>query len=134
MGEDIKILEELNEHLKQQPLNCDVYIREDDRTALENLLKRYKELEKENEILNGLDKSHSKQIAMMSERHFKDREKIKNSIPISYIKEKINEYLEFDKEHKIYTKDGRENFTFEYFKAVTLKELLKEGGTTNEKN
>lgn len=42
------------------------------------------------------------------------------------IKEKIEEYLEFDKKHKTYTKDGRKNFTMEYFKAKALEELLQE--------
>ena len=43
------------------------------------------------------------------------------------IKDKIEEYLEFDKKYKSYTKDGRENFTIEYYKAKTLEELLEEG-------
>lgn len=42
------------------------------------------------------------------------------------IKEKIEEYLQFDRENKTYTKDGRENFSMQYFYARALEELLKE--------
>ena len=48
-----------------------------DKMALKYLLKRYKELEQENERLNKLDLSNSKLIANMSERHYHDREKNK---------------------------------------------------------
>lgn len=41
------------------------------------------------------------------------------------IKDKIKEYLEFDKKYKTYTKDGRENFSMAYFKAKALQELLE---------
>ena len=51
-------------------------------------------------------------------------EYVENSIPISVIQNRRNEYLDFDKKHKTYTKDGRENFTMEYFKAKALDEIL----------
>lgn len=46
---------------------------------------------KENEKLKALDSSNSKMIANMSKRHFQDREKIRNSIPIQKVKDKIEE-------------------------------------------
>lgn len=51
----------------------------------------YFKLQKENEKLKALDSSNSKMIANMSKRHFQDREKIRNSIPIQKIKDKIEE-------------------------------------------
>ncbi|MEE1059242.1 MAG: hypothetical protein U0K92_07660, partial [Treponema sp.] len=45
------------------------------------------------------------------------------------IREKIKELMEFDKKYKTYTRDGRENFSIEYFKAKTLQELLEEANT-----
>lgn len=47
---------------------------------------------KENEELKALDLRNSKIIANMSTRHFQDREKIRNSIPIQKIKDKIEQY------------------------------------------
>ena len=52
--------------------------------AIENLIARNKELEER-------DLRKDELIANMSERHFHDREKIRNSIPKSVIKEKIEE-------------------------------------------
>ena len=49
-----------------------------------------------------------------------------NSISKDKIREKIEEYLQFDRENKTYTKDGRENFSMQYFYARALEELLKE--------
>lgn len=54
----------------------------------------YFKLQKENEKLKALDSSNSKMIANMSTRHFQDREKIRNSIPIQKIKDKIEEIQE----------------------------------------
>lgn len=53
---------------------------------------------------------------------------IENYIPKQKIKDKIEEYLEYDKKYKTYTKDGKENFTMEYFKAKALQELLESEG------
>lgn len=78
--ERIKDLEEINEAHKKE--NGD-------------LRERVKELEKENKRLNELDVSNNKLIANMSERHFHDREKIRNSIPKSLIKEKIEEIKKY---------------------------------------
>lgn len=49
------------------------------------------DLIKENEKLKALDLSNSKIIANMSTRHFQDREKIRESIPIQKVKDKIEE-------------------------------------------
>ena len=49
-------------------------------------------LKSENEKLKALDLRNSKIIANMSTRHFQDREKIRNSIPIQKVKDKIEEY------------------------------------------
>ena len=51
-------------------------------------------LQKENEKLKELDLSNSKMIANMSERHLHDREKIRNSIPVQEVKDKIEELKE----------------------------------------
>lgn len=52
------------------------------------------DLIKENEKLKALDLSNSKIIANMSTRHFQDREKIRESIPIQKVKDKIEELKE----------------------------------------
>lgn len=90
--------------------------------SIENLLaerkqdkEKIKELEAKLEFKEYGDLDNLKFEEYMNE--FISKEKIKN---------KINEYLKFDKKHKTYTKDGRENFTLEYFKAKTLKELLED--------
>ncbi len=57
----------------------------------ETILSDYKRVLKENEELKALDLSNSKIIANMSTRHFQDREKIRESIPIQKVKEKIEE-------------------------------------------
>lgn len=65
------------------------------------------------------------------ERYFKLKEENKElqykyDLLMKKIENKIEEFLEYDKKCKTYTKDGRENFTLEYFKAKTLQELLEE--------
>lgn len=57
---------------------------------LEHILSDYKRVLKENEELKVSDSSNSKIIANMSTRHFQDREKIRNSIPIQKIKDIFN--------------------------------------------
>jgi hypothetical protein len=83
--------------------------------ALQNLLDEKNEeiehLQKENE-------EYSKQMDLdYVDKNFVSREKIEN---------KIKEYFEYDKKHKTYTSDGRENYTYEYYKALTLQDLLRE--------
>lgn len=51
---------------------------------------------------------------------------VKNSMPKEAIEKKIEEYFEYDKKHKRYMSDGRECYTNEYYKALTLQELLEE--------
>ena len=141
MEEDIKLLEYLLEHSESTLLD-------DEALALENLLKRYKELEEE---VESQDKTIDKLVEEQEERekYVHSLEELKNNyinpskarisyydtkkgtevviegfIPISVIQNKRNEYLDFDKKYKTYTKDGRENFTMEYFKAKALDEIL----------
>ena len=81
-------------------------------------------LKSENEKLKALDLRNSKIIANMSTRHFQDREKIRNSIPIQKVKDKIEEYK----------KDGIiKNQTMPYvgeyikhFEIKALQELIEE--------
>lgn len=56
--------------------------------AIDHILSDYKRILKENEKLKALDSSNSKMIANMSKRHFQDREKIRNSIPVQKVKDK----------------------------------------------
>ena len=63
--------------------------------TISNLVER---LQKENEKLKVSDSSNSKIIANMSTRHFQDREKIRNSIPVQKIKDKIEELKQQDRE------------------------------------
>jgi len=57
----------------------------------EIVLNLIEKLQKENEELKALDLSNSKIIANMSTRHFQDREKIRKSIPVQKVKDKIEE-------------------------------------------
>lgn len=66
----------------------ETWLDDDDIKFLVNSIEK---LQKENEKLKALDSSNSKMIANMSKRHFQDREKIRNSIPIQKIKDKIEE-------------------------------------------
>lgn len=68
-------------------MGCFYY--KDIQQAIEHILSDYKRILKENEKLKALDSSNSKMIANMSKRHFQDREKIRNSIPVQKIKDKI---------------------------------------------
>lgn len=62
--------------------------------AIDTVLKLVERLQVENEKLKVSDSSNSKIIANMSTRHFQDREKIRNSIPVQKIKDKIEEIQE----------------------------------------
>lgn len=76
-----------------EEVGCHVFFDEDLCKAIEHILSDYKRILKENEKLKALDSSNSKMIANMSKRHFQDREKIRNSIPVQKVKDKI-EFLE----------------------------------------
>ena len=124
MEEDIKILEDLKNKWELNAFGDMVNVLSlDEIKAIENLLKRYKELEEENKRLNN----HNL-IGRIDAIKIEDLESVLKPyyIPISVIQNKINGYLEYDKIYKTHTSDGRENFTMEYFKAQTLKELLEE--------
>ena len=83
---------------------------------IDTLRVRYKELEEENKKYPiKLNDEIYRRVIENAQKEF---------IPISVIQNKRNEYLDFDKKHKTYTKDGRENFTMEYFKAKALDEIL----------
>ena len=58
---------------------------------IEIVLNLVEKLQKENEKLKALDLYNSKMIANISARHFQDKQKIRNSIQIQNIKEKIEE-------------------------------------------
>jgi hypothetical protein len=135
MKENIKILEELKDILNDNmPEAGDSYLMNNIRElrikeiqAIENLIKRNKELEeelmqKDLEII-GTEEYTKASMKEIIEHYYTANE---DCISKSVIKEKIEEYLEFDKKSKTYTKDGRENFTIEYFKAKTLEELLED--------
>lgn len=79
-------------------------------------------LEKENKELRKKVKELEIDLTTVYIKGIEDgKEKYKQKI-----KDKIKEYLDYDKKHKTYTKDGRENFTMEYFKAKALQKLLQE--------
>ena len=87
---------------------------------LEEAVKELKNIWKETDFENS-----KRRIAI--ETVLKKLEKLqKETIPKKKIEDKIKEYFEYDRKHKTYTKDGRENFTIEYYKAKTLQELLEE--------
>lgn len=84
------------------------------------LVENIEKLQKENEELKALDLSNSKIIANMSTRHFQDREKIRESIPVQKVKEKIEE---LDKKVKDYQcVENRINL----YQRKVLQELLEE--------
>ena len=73
----------------------DAKIGKEDDFQIESILfylKDYKRVLKENEELKVSDSSNSKIIANMSTRHFQDREKIRNSIPVQKIKDNLLKY------------------------------------------
>ena len=87
----LKENEELNNRCKNLDEEAQAYVEElmGDSTLKDRIINR---LNKENEELKALDLRNSKIIANMSTRHFQDREKIRNSIPIQKIKDKIEQY------------------------------------------
>lgn len=78
------------------------------------------DLIKENEKLKALDLSNSKIIANMSTRHFQDREKIRESIPIQKVKDKIEE---IDK--KIKREENEKVVIYLHKQRKILQELLE---------
>lgn len=99
MEEDIKILEELKKDFislisKRNGFVIERDKREKEVRALENLLTRYKQLEEENEKLNQLKEKHNVRIndlcALVDNFAY-------NSIPVSLVKEKIEELEKKDK-------------------------------------
>lgn len=93
MEEDIKILKEMLNDLKERHLPEDVYILKEERTALENILK-------ENEHLNNSIRILLKTCQMIQG----------NSIPKSVIREKINKrQSELVQELKTFKDDIRLN-------------------------
>lgn len=81
MEEDIKKVEYLIECLNNYPLPYDVYISEEDKKAIENLLKEYRELEKFRDIT--LMKSNTKFANVIKDSIYFDyipKEKVKNKI------------------------------------------------------
>lgn len=89
--------------------------------AIETVLKAYKEQERENQMLkntkNNCPHLNTSGVSCNIKEHYIEKDKIR---------EKIKEYLEFDKKYKTYTYHGRENFTMQYYYAKALKELLEE--------
>ena len=85
----LKENEELNNRCKNLDEEAQAYVEElmGDSTLKDRIINR---LNKENEELKASDSSNSKIIANMSTRHFQDREKIRNSIPIQKIKDIID--------------------------------------------
>lgn len=81
-------------------------------------------LKSENEKLKALDLRNSKMIANMSTRHFQDREKIRNSIPIQKVKDIIDR-IDYDiKKTKEIISNGRKNdYQIVRLRAMNTKSL-----------
>lgn len=88
----------------------------------ETILSDYKRVLKENEKLKALDSSNSKMIANMSKRHFQDREKIRNGIPVQKIKDKIEE----EKLPLVIVGGRRNKRTLEYGIKLGRRQALQE--------
>ena len=110
MEEDIKNLEEIINLCKAEINNNDKNITAildlEDLKSLENLLTRYKQLEKENEKLNQLKEKHNVRIndlcALVDNFAY-------NSIPVSLVEEKIEEI------NKAYEDSKDENGESQYY-------------------
>lgn len=88
----------------------------------QHILLDYKRILKENEKLKALDSSNSKMIANMSKRHFQDREKIRNSIPVQKVKDKIEE----EKLPLVIVGGRRNKRTLEYGIKLGRRQALQE--------
>lgn len=122
MEEDIKILEErvttLKRHIKNyEESDCKTNIYQQlvkECNALENLIKRYKELEEENKLL-------TEKADTYYELYWE------KCIPISVIQNKIGEYREENR--KLYNEEGiivNERMVKNKLRAEVLQELLEE--------
>lgn len=99
--------------------------------AIEYILSDYKRVLKENEKLKALDSSNSKMIANMSTRHFQDREKIRNSIPVQKVKDIIDR-IDYDikktkeiisKNTNIYASYRKNDYQIVRLRAMNTKSL-----------
>lgn len=128
MEEDIKILSKFRNYNKfykekdgKLTITIDLDLKTELDNAIENLINRNKELEKENEILK---------------KDFTDLCKLKNVIPKSKIKEKIEELeKEYSRQVKVFNNEKNEKCKEELMvyiqrlqgKIYILKEILQEG-------
>ena len=89
-------------------------------TAIKNLLTRYKQLEKENEKLNQLKEKHNVRIndlcALVDNFAY-------NSIPVSLVKEKIEEINKAYEDSK--DENGESQYYYPDYTIRVLEELLE---------
>ena len=125
MEEDIKILEELKKDFislisKRNGFVIERDKREKEVRALENLLTRYKQLEKENEKLNQLKEKHNVRIndlcALVDNFAY-------NSIPVSLVEEKIEEINKAYEDSK--DENGESQYYYPDYTIRVLEELLE---------
>lgn len=92
-------------------------------TAIKNLLTRYKQLEKENEKLNQLKEKHNVRIndlcALVDNFAY-------NSIPVSLVKEKIEELNKLIIETQKELGSASKEYTIYVYQENILQELLRE--------
>lgn len=125
MNESIKILEEIIEYCKE---HLPPYYKDEDLQAIENLIKSYRELEKENE---NLVKQYEYQGALMVNEYFSKDQVFKLFIPKSKIKEKIEE-LENIRWIDLAQEVEEEHHSLEYMRAYragkekALQELMED--------
>jgi cell division protein FtsB len=126
MEEDIKNIEEVLE-FKEDTIKYHAWVGTKFINSVENLLNAYIKIDKDyvelEEAYEKLEEENKQLNAKYEHEIYREKEFY---IHKSVIQNKIQEYLEFDKAHKTFTRDGRENFTWEYFKALELQELLEE--------
>ena len=122
-NEDIKILEEkikiIESLCTDDCINKSTVI-EPLKYALENLLTRYKQLEKENEKLNQLKEKHNVRIndlcALVDNFAY-------NSIPVSLVEEKIEEINKAYEDSK--DENGESQYYYPDYTIRVLEELLE---------
>ena len=105
--------------------NCIVFLTESLRIDLDKRMSSLERLKVENEELRKEIEELKAKIEFKTFGDLDNPEFEDLYISKDKIKDKIKEYLDFDKKYKTYTKDGRENFSMEYFKAKALQELLE---------
>lgn len=121
MEEDIKILEEFLDLARTRDYKGDLTgsfdefeleVEEKEYKALENLLTRYKQLEKKN--IDIAEKLYTERMAnkVMSNNIIGYQEELENSIPKSKVKEKIEE---LDNKRRKFTSDNVNNFYLQEF-------------------